>query len=113
MTLISPFVGRILDWHKKDRGVANIPPTEDPGVQSVTTIYNYFKKYDYKTVVMGASFRNVGEVTELAGCDLLTISPSLLAELHKSTDDVPCKLSKDVAKKLSLPKVCTTHWREL
>ena len=77
ITLISPFVGRILDWYKKDTG-KDYAPAEDPGVKSVTSIYNYLKKYEFKTVVMGASFRNIGEITELAGCDLLTIAPKLL-----------------------------------
>ncbi len=81
ITLISPFVGRILDWYKKDTGIDLYPPAEDPGVLSVTEIYNYYKKFGYKTEVMGASFRNIGEIIELAGCDLLTIAPSLLAEL--------------------------------
>ena len=80
VTLISPFVGRIHDWYLKERGVKEIAPTEDPGVQSVQQIYDYFKKYDYKTEVMGASFRNIGEIIELAGCDLLTISPDLLEQ---------------------------------
>jgi len=75
VTLISPFVGRIYDWYLKERGVKEIPATEDPGVHSVQRIYAYFKKYDFKTEVMGASFRNLGEIIELAGCDLLTISP--------------------------------------
>ena len=83
VTLISPFVGRILDWYKKDTG-KDYKGADDPGVQSVTRIYNYFKKFGYKTVVMGASFRNIGEITELAGCDLLTISPQLLAELEST-----------------------------
>src|SRR5580704_965804 len=81
VTLISPFVGRIYDWYCKDRGVKEIPATEDPGVHSVAKIYDYFKKFDYRTEVMGASFRNPGEIIELAGCDLLTISPDLLGEL--------------------------------
>lgn len=85
ITLISPFVGRILDYYKKERGVDSIPPTEDPGVLSVQEIYSYYKKFGYKTEVMGASFRNTGEITELAGCDLLTISPNLLEELAKTT----------------------------
>ena len=80
VTLVSPFVGRILDWYKKDTG-KDYQGADDPGVQSVTKIYNYYKKFGYKTQVMGASFRNIGEITELAGCDLLTISPQLLAEL--------------------------------
>jgi transaldolase len=91
-TLVSPFVGRILDWYKKAKNVSQYAPSEDPGVISVTTIYNYFKKFDYKTQVMGASFRNVDEILELAGCDLLTISPQFLDELKKSEGNVICKL---------------------
>jgi transaldolase len=90
-TLISPFVGRILDWYKKDTG-QDFHGADDPGVQSVTRIYNYFKKFGYKTVVMGASFRNIGEICELAGCDLLTISPQLLAELESTSAELPRKL---------------------
>lgn len=97
VTLISPFVGRILDWHKKETGRDSYPPAEDPGVVSVTGIYNYYKKFGYKTEVMGASFRNMGEITELAGCDLLTISPSLLAELSSTTGDLPRKLDPSAA----------------
>lgn len=82
VTLISPFVGRIYDWYKKSRGVADIPAVEDPGVLSVTEIYHYFKSHGFTTEIMGASFRNSGEIIELAGCDLLTISPALLAELE-------------------------------
>lgn len=82
VTLISPFVGRILDWYKKDTGRDAYAPSEDPGVLSVTQIFTYYKKFGYPTEVMGASFRNMGEITELAGCDLLTISPSLLGELY-------------------------------
>ena len=84
VTLISPFVGRILDWYKKDTG-KDYQGADDPGVKSVTTIYNYYKHFGYKTVVMGASFRNTGEIKELAGCDLLTIAPKLLAELEADT----------------------------
>lgn len=84
-TLISPFVGRILDWYKKAEGVEGYPPEQDPGVKSVTTIYHYFKKFGYETQIMGASFRNKEQIIELAGCDLLTISPQLLGEL-KETD---------------------------
>ena len=84
VTLISPFVGRILDWYKKDTG-KDYQGADDPGVQSVTTIYNYYKKFGYKTEVMGASFRNIGEIKELAGCDLLTIAPKLLGELEADT----------------------------
>ena len=85
VTLISPFVGRILDWYKKSLGVESIPRTEDPGVKSVSHIYSYYKKFGYKTEIMGASFRNTGEIIELAGCDLLTIAPKLLGELATST----------------------------
>ncbi len=92
VTLISPFVGRILDWYKKSTGKDSFPAPEDPGVLSVTKIYNYYKKHGYKTEVMGASFRNVGEITELAGCDLLTIAPKLLAELDGMTEDLTRKL---------------------
>lgn len=97
ITLISPFVGRILDWYKKQTG-ADYQGGDDPGVQSVTAIYNYLKKFDYPTVVMGASFRNVGEIRELAGCDLLTISPKLLAELETMTGELPRKLSPQTAR---------------
>jgi transaldolase len=103
-TLISPFVGRILDWYKKDTG-KDYAPTEDPGVQSVTTIYNYYKKFGYKTEVMGASFRSLGEITELAGCDLLTISPALLAELQATTADLPRKLDPSKAADLPIEKL--------
>jgi transaldolase len=99
VTLISPFVGRILDWYKKDTG-KDYTGADDPGVQSVTTIYNYYKKFGYKTVVMGASFRNIGEIIELAGCDLLTIAPKLLAELESTQGDLPRKL--DPAKSASM-----------
>lgn len=91
--LISPFVGRILDWYKKSTGKESYEANEDPGVLSVTRIYEYYKKHGYKTVVMGASFRNKGEIAELAGCDRLTISPGLLQELQDSTDPLPVKLS--------------------
>jgi transaldolase len=94
--LISPFVGRILDWYKAKTG-KDYPPAEDPGVQSVKTIYAYYKKFGYKTELMGASFRNVGEILELSGCDLLTISPNLLAELAKSYEPVSRKLSPETA----------------
>src|SRR5207244_9990608 len=95
--LISPFVGRILDWHKKSTG-KDYTPAEDPGVVSVKEIYTYYKKFGHGTEVMGASFRNKGEILELAGCDLLTISPNLLAELKSSTDPVERKLSPELAK---------------
>ncbi len=91
VTLISPFVGRILDWYKKDTG-KDYTGADDPGVKSVTTIYNYYKKFGYKTVVMGASFRNIGEIIELAGCDLLTIAPKLLAELESTQGTLERKL---------------------
>ncbi|MEW6998403.1 transaldolase [Colwelliaceae bacterium BS250] len=99
VTLISPFVGRILDWYKKAEG-KDFVGADDPGVQSVTAIYNYYKQYGYNTVVMGASFRNIGEIIELAGCDLLTISPALLNELQATQGTLTTKLStKDVAVK--------------
>jgi len=104
VTLISPFVGRILDWYKNDTG-KDYQGAEDPGVQSVTRIYNYFKKFGYKTVVMGASFRNIGEITELAGCDLLTISPQFLAELESTQTDLPRKLDPANAKSLTMEKI--------
>jgi transaldolase len=94
--LVSPFVGRILDWHKANTDLVVNKPSDDPGVQSVTAIYNYFKQYDYQTVVMGASFRNAGEIEALAGCDRLTISPALLEEL--AADDGPLKRQLSVEK---------------
>jgi transaldolase len=103
-TLMSPFVGRILDWYKKDTG-KDYQGADDPGVQSVTTIYNYLKKFGYKTVVMGASFRNIGEITELAGCDLLTISPQLLGELEATQGDLPRKLSPEAAKTMQIERI--------
>ncbi|MCD6090946.1 MAG: transaldolase [Bacteroidales bacterium] len=103
--LISPFVGRILDWHKKDRGVDHIEAKEDPGVLSVTEIFNYYKKFDYKTEIMGASFRNKEEIIELAGCDLLTISPKLLAELESSNIEIKQKLKTSTAKEKDIEKV--------
>jgi len=105
ITLISPFVGRILDWYKKDTGRDSYPPSEDPGVVSVTTIYNYYKKFGYKTEVMGASFRNIGEITELAGCDLLTISPALLGELQTAEGDLPRKLDPATAVSMDIEKI--------
>jgi len=93
VTLISPFVGRILDWYKKSTGRASYPGQEDPGVISVTEIFNYFKTYDYKTEVMGASFRNIEEIIELAGCDLLTISPALMDQLRSSDGELDRKLN--------------------
>ena len=104
-TLISPFVGRILDWYKKDTGRESYPPAEDPGVQSVTSIYTYYKKFGYKTEVMGASFRNIGEITELAGCDLLTISPKILDQLNSTEADLPLKLDPAKAAKADIKKI--------
>ncbi|MFO0641206.1 MAG: transaldolase [Polyangiaceae bacterium] len=108
-TLISPFVGRILDWYKKSTGKASYAPHEDPGVVSVTRIFEYYKRHGHRTEVMGASFRNMGEITELAGCDLLTISPQLLAELEAAEGDLPRKLDADRAKTLDIPKVDMTE----
>ncbi len=104
VTLISPFVGRILDWHKKETGRDSYPPSEDPGVQSVTEIYNYYKKFGYETEIMGASFRNLDEIKELAGCDLLTISPKLLEPLSETDGELPRKLSPENAKDLDIEK---------
>lgn len=101
--LISPFVGRILDWFKAHTK-KEYAKEEDPGVASVQAIFNYYKKFGYKTIVMGASFRNTGEITELAGCDYLTISPGLLEELLNSTDAVPQKLNADSAASLNIEK---------
>jgi len=102
--LISPFVGRILDWYKKSTG-KDYTPTEDPGVKSVTEIYNYYKHFDYKTEVMGASFRNKGEIIELCGCDLLTISPALLGELAGSEDPIKPKLDTKAAKAAKIERI--------
>ena len=104
-TLVSPFVGRILDWYKKNEGVDSYPPEKDPGVVSVQAIYNYFKKFDYKTQVMGASFRNKDEIIELAGCDLLTIAPKLLEELQASSAPVERKLSVEKAKQEVIERI--------
>lgn len=104
VTLISPFVGRILDWHKKSTG-KTYSSVEDPGVMSVQRIYNYYKKFGYKTIVMGASFRNTGEIEELTGCDYLTISPALLGELAKSDKALEPRLNKDKAAAMSIEKV--------
>lgn len=103
--LISPFVGRILDWFKKERGVEEIPSAEDPGVLSVKNIFNYYKKFGYKTQVMGASFRNIGEITELAGCELLTIAPKLLKELESTEGVLGRKLSEEDAKQSDFEKI--------
>ena len=104
-TLISPFVGRILDWYKKNEGKESYPPMEDPGVLSVTQIYNYYKKFGIKTQIMGASFRNIDEILELAGCDLLTISPKLLEELKKAEGPVERKLHPETAKKQNIETI--------
>lgn len=104
VTLISPFVGRILDWYKKDTGKDYVG-ADDPGVQSVTTIYNYYKHFGYKTVVMGASFRNTGELIELAGCDLLTIAPKLLGELESMQGTLVRKLDPAKAKAMKIEKI--------
>jgi transaldolase len=104
VTLISPFVGRILDWYKKDTG-KDYQGADDPGVQSVTKIYNYYKKFGYKTVVMGASFRNIGEIKELAGSDLLTISPQLLGELEAAEGTLERKLDPEKAKTMEIEKI--------
>ncbi|HEY7209695.1 MAG TPA: transaldolase [Bryobacteraceae bacterium] len=98
VTLISPFVGRIYDYYKKENGGKDIPIDDDPGVASVTRIYNYYKKYGYKTQVMGASFRKVEQITRLAGCDLLTISPDLLEKMQQTEGDVPAALTPEKAK---------------
>jgi transaldolase len=101
--LISPFVGRILDWYKANTK-QEYTKENDPGVKSVQQIFNYYKKYNYKTIVMGASFRNIGEITELAGCDYLTIAPNLLEQLYNSQDKVPQKLKSEDASSLSIEK---------
>ena len=104
VTLISPFVGRILDWYKKDTG-KDYQGADDPGVQSVTQVYNYYKHFGYKTQVMGASFRNIGEIIELAGCDLLTISPKLLEELDSKQEKLEKKLDENKAKAMKIEKI--------
>jgi transaldolase len=104
VTLISPFVGRILDWYKKDTGKDYVG-AEDPGVESVTEIFYYFKKFGYKTQVMGASFRNIGEITELAGSDLLTIAPKLLHELQTTEGVLPLKLDTSKAAAMNIDKI--------
>jgi transaldolase len=101
-TLISPFVGRIMDWYKKAEGVDGYVAAADPGVQSVTKIYNYYKNHGYETVVMGASFRNSDEILELAGCDLLTIAPELMAELRASEGEVPRRLDAEKARAMEI-----------
>jgi transaldolase len=109
VTLISPFVGRIMDWYKAENPEADLALANDPGVQSVSRIFNYYKKHDYKTVVMGASFRNTGEITELAGCDLLTIAPKFLKVLQETEGEIPQKLSVEAAKAMDIPKVSMQH----
>jgi transaldolase len=104
VTLISPFVGRIYDWYKKQRG-GDIPADEDPGVASVTRIYNYFKKFGYKTQIMGASFRKVDQIVRLAGSDLLTISPDLLEQMEKTQGEVTRRLSVDTARASDATKI--------
>jgi len=103
--LISPFVGRIYDWHKKDRGVDDIDLDDDPGVESVGRIYTYFKKFGFSTEVMGASFRKSGQIVRLAGCDLLTISPDLLDELQQAEGEVPRRLDPDRARQADVDRI--------
>ena len=104
VTLISPFVGRIYDWHLAADNVRDIPREDDPGVASVTRIYQYYKKFGYPTQVMGASFRKATQILDLAGCDLLTISPELLAELHAATDEVPRQLDPEQARAAAIER---------
>jgi transaldolase len=104
-TLISPFVGRILDWYKASEPGKDFKGADDPGVESVTEIYHYYKKFGYKTVVMGASFRNTGEIIELAGCDLLTIAPKLLQELQTTEGNLERKLDPEASKKADIQKL--------
>ncbi|EDW59601.1 probable transaldolase [Drosophila virilis] len=106
VTLISPFVGRILDWHIANTDTKSFEPNDDPGVISVRNIYNYYKKNDYKTSIMGASFRNTGEIKALAGCDLLTISPALLKELEHDRGEVPVQLSVSNARQQNIKQLC-------
>jgi len=105
VTLISPFVGRIMDWYKASEGVDGYAPEDDPGVKSVTRIYNYYKKHGCPTQVMGASFRNHGEILQLAGCDLLTIAPKLLNELQSAEGDINTFLDADAARSMDIDKV--------
>ncbi len=104
VTLVSPFVGRIMDWHKKATG-KTYSGADDPGVLSVQSIYNYYKKFGYETIVMGASFRNTGEIEELTGCDYLTISPALLGELEASSKVLTPRLTKEKASVMNLEKL--------
>jgi transaldolase len=109
VTLISPFVGRIYDWYKTNKPEDEFTSDNDPGVVSVREIFNYFKKFDYKTEIMGASFRNTSQIKELAGCDLLTISPDLLNDLSKSNDQIEPKLTVNEARKLLTEKINVTE----
>lgn len=115
VTLISPFVGRIMDWYKKVDGVDGYAPAEDPGVKSVTAIYNYYKRHDYPTVVMGASFRNTDEILQLAGCDYLTISPQLMEQLRGGEEEIERRLDPKSAKQLEIsrldPSESSFRWR--
>jgi transaldolase len=105
VTLISPFVGRIYDWYRKERKVEDIAPADDPGVQSVTRIYHYYKKFGYKTQVMGASFRKVEQIVGLAGCDLLTIAPDLMDKMVKTEGEVTRRLTVEAAKASNAEKI--------
>jgi transaldolase len=105
VTLVSPFVGRILDWHKKAEGRESYPPAEDPGVRSVTAIYDYYKKFGYRTEIMGASFRNLDEILELAGCDLLTIAPKFLAQLRETEGALARKLAPAAARDRAIDRI--------
>jgi len=105
VTLISPFVGRILDWYRRHEGRDGYPSLEDPGVRSVTRIYNYFKRHGYATQVMGASFRNTGQITALAGCDLLTISPSLMDQLAATAEPLTRRLDPLPAREMDIPRI--------
>ena len=105
VTLISPFVGRIYDWYKKERGVDDIAIADDPGVASVSEIYNYFKKFDIATEVMGASFRKADQVAALAGCDLLTIAPNLIDELASRDGELPRSLSPEAARSQTIERM--------
>ncbi|PIE23226.1 MAG: transaldolase [Planctomycetota bacterium] len=105
VTLISPFVGRIYDYYKQAQGAADLPDDQDPGVASVTRIYEYYKKFGYQTQVMGASFRKSSQIVHLCGCDLLTISPDLLEELSQTEGEIPLRLSVEQAKASEHPKI--------
>ena len=105
LTLVSPFVGRTSDWYRKQQGVDSFTPEEDPGPQLVARIYNYYKKHGFGTVVMGASFRNTGQILQLAGCDLLTIAPPLMEELMLADGEVPRLLDAEKARSMELERV--------